>query len=495
MPLPSPRGTYDAVVVGAGPNGLTAAARLVRAGLRVLVLESAGTPGGGCRTAELTLPGHRHDICAAVHPMGVLSPAFRELRLSELGVRWVHAPEPLAHPLPDGRVALLRRSLAATAEGLIADGPAWRRLMAPFCDEAFLQSLLQPLWRVQPRHLGKQVRFGRHALRSCAQLVEHRFRTEPARALLTGCAAHANVGLDRAGAASFGLVLALAAQAGGWPCAAGGSQEISAALVRALQHHGGTIATGVTVRSWRDVPEARAVLFDINPRQVAAICGEALPRRYRERLERFPAGAGVFKVDWALDGPIPWRDPACGTAMTVHIGGTAEDIAWSESLVAAGRVPPHPFVIVAQQSLFDPARRPDGRQTGWGYCHVPHGCTVNMTETIEAAIEVYAPGFRQRILARHVLPPVAIERHNPAMPGGDIGGGRNDLRFFLFRPTARWDPYRTPHPGILLCSSSTPPGGGVHGMCGWHAAGSALRHVFGIRCQEAGRSATGNLSS
>lgn len=478
MASSAPRTSYDAVIIGAGPNGLTAGVLLARAGLSVLVLEAAETPGGGCQSAELTLPGYVHDICSAIHPMAMLSPVFAEIGLEHHGVEWAWSDLPLAHPLPDGDVAVLRRSLGETAAGLGADGGAWERLLQPFAEERFIASLLQPIWSFAAQSLLQKARFGLLGLKSCEDLIRARFRGPQASALFAGCAAHSVMGLDRRGTASFGLMLALSAHVAGWPCARGGSQQITRALVRALEAQGGVLQTGTRITRIHDIPDARAILFDLNPRQVAAICADALPTRYREQLTRFAHGPGVFKLDWALDRPIPWRNRDCARAATVHVGGAFEEILRSESEVMAGRAPSHPFVLVAQPSLVDSSRSPAGKHTGWAYCHVPNGCTVDMTDRIEAALERFAPGFRDCIISRHRLGPAQLEAHNATMTGGDITGGRNDLRQILFRPVPRWDPYRTPNGRIFICSSSTPPGGGVHGMCGYHAARSALKNVF-----------------
>ena len=469
--------TWDVAIVGAGPNGLTAAAVLASAGLAVTVLERNERIGGGCRTEALTLPGFAHDVCSAIHPIGSVSPIFARLGLEAHGLKWIAAPVPLAHPLDDGRVAVLSRELARTVASLGEDGPAWNRLLAPFVArrEALFSEILRPV-RV-PRHPFLMARFGLVGLRSCAS-VARTFKGVAARALLAGNGAHSFLPLDAWGSASFGLVLAIAAHAMDWPCAEGGSQHIAEALAARAREHGGRIETGTPIRSLRDLPPAKAVLFDVTPRQLEAIAGPSLSSSYRAQLRRFRYGPGVFKIDYALAGPIPWRSPECRDAATVHLGGTFEEIAESEADANAGRICDRPFVLVAQQSQFDPSRAPAGRQTGWAYCHVPHASTVDMTDRIERQIERFAPGFRDVILKRHVLPPAALEAHNPNLIGGDIGGGSNMLSQFLFRPVARWNPYTTSDPRYYLCSSSTPPGGGVHGMCGYWAARTALSRVF-----------------
>jgi phytoene dehydrogenase-like protein len=477
--LSSARGhaSPDIVIVGSGPNGLTAGVLLARAGLSVQIVEANDTPGGGCRSATFTLPGFLHDICAAVHPMGVLSPVFRGINLERFGLEWSGSATPLAHPLPDGRVAVLEHSLAATAQGLARDGAAWKQMLEPFAEPAFIQSLLQPIWYPGPGSLVRKARFGLLALRSCESVARSRFRDEAARALFAGCAAHSVMALDRAGTASFGIVLAAVAHAVDWPVARGGSQEITRALVKAFEHHGGVIQLGRRVTRLSDLPEARAILFDLSPRQVAAIAGDALPSGYRERLMRFRHGPAVFKVDWALRERIPWRNGECRAATTVHVCGGFDEVLRSESDAANGRAPERPFVLLAQQSLVDPTRAPAGQHTGWAYCHVPNGSTEDMTARIEAQVERFAPGFRDCILARHTISPAQLETHNATMIGGDMAGGQNDLAQFLFRPFPRWNPYATPNPRLFLCSSSTPPGGGVHGMCGYHAARAVLRRL------------------
>lgn len=464
----------DAVVVGSGPNGLSAALELARSGLSVVVLEASEAIGGGTRTAELTLPGFRHDICSAIHPMGVLSPFFREIKLD---VQWVEPKFALGHPLEDGRAAILERSIDATAARLGPDGDAYRRLLTPLVEAAdgLLQDILRSLL-VIPKHPFALAKFAVDAVRSAAS-VAGKFHGDHARALFAGCAAHAIAPLHHLGTGSFGIVMALSGHLTNWPVARTGSQAIADALGRRLQSLGGEIRTGVRVTSMRDIPDSRIVIFDLTPRQVASIAGDALPASYVRKLQRFRYGPGLFKVDWALDGPIPWRAAECSGASTVHVGGTLEEIARHEAEVWRGRGTQRPFVLVGQQSLFDPTRAPAGKQTAWGYCHVPNGSTEDMTGAIEKQIERFAPGFRDRILARHTMNTAQLEAHNPNLIGGDIAGGANTLKQVIFRPVARLNPYSTPNPRIFIGSSSTPPGGGVHGMCGYWAARAALRHV------------------
>ena len=466
---------FDAVVVGGGPNGLAAAIELAGAEWSVLLLEAEETIGGGCRTAELTLPEFRHDLCSAFHPLGVASPFLRSLPLADLGVEWVHPGVPLAHPLDDGRVAVLHRSLEETAAALGEDGKAYRKLLGPAVSagDDLVRELLGPL-RI-PRHPVAMARFGLTGLRSMAALARGRFEDQPARALLAGLGAHSFLPLEQVPTAAFGLALGLLGHLAGWPVPKGGSQRIADAMAAHLRGLGGEIQTGMRVRSFAELPSAKAYLFDVTPRQLARIAWDRLPSGYRSRLERYRYGPGVFKMDWALDGPIPWKAEACLAAGTVHLGGTLDEIAAGEAAVWRGKHPDRPFVLVGQQSLFDPTRAPEGKHTVWGYCHVPNGSTVDMTGQIEGQLERFAPGFRDLVLARSVMPPAEVERHNENCVGGDINGGVQDLRQLFARPTARWSPYTTPADGIYLCSSSTPPGGGVHGMCGYHAARAVLR--------------------
>ncbi|MEK6371671.1 MAG: NAD(P)/FAD-dependent oxidoreductase [Acidobacteriota bacterium] len=470
---------FDAVVVGGGPNGLAAAIELARNGVSVVLLEANAKIGGGARTAELTLPGFRHDICSAIHPTAVISPFFRTLPLAEHGLEWVESPHALAHPRDDGTAAILDRSVDVTADGLGDDAEAYRKLMGPLAQSsrALFDEIFRAM-RIMSRHPLLLARFGMTAIRSARAAARARFKGEAARALFAGCAAHSFVPLDQAGSASFGLVLALAAHAVGWPMAKGGSESIIDALAGVLRSLGGEIRTSHRVASLRDVPPSRAVIFDTTPRQLVAIAGNALPSRYVRRLERFCYGPGVFKIDWALDGPIPWRAAECARAATVHVGGTLDEIAIHEEEIWHGRVTDKPFVLLAQHTPFDPTRAPAGKHTGWAYCHVPNGSTEDMTEAIERQVERFAPGFRDRILARHTINTAQYEAHNANIIGGDIGGGANTLKQFMARPTFSLNPYATPNPRLYIGSGSTPPGGGVHGMGGYWAARAALRRTF-----------------
>jgi phytoene dehydrogenase-like protein len=466
----------DAVIVGAGPNGLAAAVYLARAGASVVVLEAAGDIGGGTRSGELTLPGFVHDRCSAVHPMAILSPWLRQLPLADHGLTWIRPPASAAHPLDDEPAVLLRTELAETAAELAGDARAYRRLIEPFLGDphGLLGDALGPLGL--PRHPLLLLRFGLRGMRS-AEGLARRFAGPRARALLAGCAGHAILPLDRTFTGAVALMFLIAGHVEPWPVAAGGSHAITRALAGVLRAAGGRIETGVRIRTLGDLPPARAYLFDTSPAQLAAIAGPVLPARYVRRLLRFRYGPGVFKLDWALDGAIPWRDPRCLEASTVHVAGRLEELAAAEAAVWRGEHPERPFVMVCQQSQFDPARAPPGKHTGYAYCHVPPGSTVDLTPAIEQQIERFAPGFRDRILARHVTTPADLERDNPNYVGGAITGGAADVFQLFTRPVARIDPYSTPHPQIWLCSASTPPGGGVHGMCGYHAARSAQRRI------------------
>jgi phytoene dehydrogenase-like protein len=466
---------WDAIVVGSGPNGLAAAIALAEAGRSVLVLEAAATIGGGTRTAELTLPGFRHDVCSAIHPLALASPFLRRLPLREHGLEFAHPEIPVAHPLDDGTAAALHRSLDQTADGLGVDGATYRTLMRPLTTEweALVDDLLGPL-RL-PRHPLADARFARAGLRSAAGLARSRFAGAHAHALLAGNAAHSMRPLSAPATAGFGLALMMLGHAVGWPAAVGGSQAIAEAMASLLRSLGGEIETGREVRSAAELRGVRAVLFDLTPSQVLAIAGAELPERYHRAMRRYRHGPGVFKLDYALDGPVPWTAPECHLAGTVHLGGSLEEIATAEAEVARGGQASRPFVLVAQQSLFDPSRAPAGAHTLWAYCHVPNGSALDAADAIEAQIERFAPGFRALIRARSALGPAELEAHNANYVGGDINGGAADLRQLFARPVARPVPYATPNPRFFICSSSTPPGGGVHGMSGWHAARAALR--------------------
>jgi phytoene dehydrogenase-like protein len=470
----------DAVVVGSGPNGLAAAVTLAQAGCSVLVLEAAGTPGGGCRSEELTLPGFVHDVCSAVHPLGAASPVFSLLPLDEHGLTWVHPEAPAAHPLPDGSAAVLERSLDTTVKELAPDAAAWRRLLAPLVGrwDDLLSSVLGPMLRL-PRHPLVLARFGMRALWPATTLARRLFEGEAARGLFAGLAGHAILDLRAPLTSTFGLTFAASGHAVGWPVAKGGSQRITDALVSYLTSLGGELVTGHRVTSLANVPPARATLFDLTPRQVLAVAGDRLPPGYRRRLARFRYGPGAFKIDYALDGPVPWKAAECGRAAAVHVGGTLEEVAAAEHEVARGRHPARPFVLTAQPSRFDPSRTPAGKHTFWAYCHVPNGSTVDMTDAIEDQIERFAPGFRDLVLARHTMGPAALERHNANNVGGDVAGGSHGGLQLVARPRLALDPYTVPLDGTaaFLCSASTPPGAGVHGMCGWWAARAALKRL------------------
>jgi len=467
--------SYDAVVIGSGPNGLAAAITLARAGHSVLVVEGKATPGGGMRTLEVTLPGFRHDICAAIHPLGLASPFFCDLPLAGYGLEWIIPPVSLAHPLDDGTAVAVSPSVDATASQMGEDADAWRRLFGLLGRrwQDAVDDLLAPFHI--PRHFLLYAGYTPFFL-SPATLLSHTwFRGTRARAVMAGMAGHSVLPLERPATGAFGLLLNMLAQAVGWPVARGGSQAIADALVGYLRRLGGDVVCGWPVRTLDELPAARAYLFDTAPKGLLAIAGKRLPDGYRRQLERFRYNPGVFKIDWALDGPIPWRAEAAMQSATLHLGGALDEIAASERAVWQGRHPERPYVLMAQQSLFDASRAPAGNQVAWGYCHVPNGSTVDRTDAIERQVERFAPGFRDRILARATCNAASMEGYNPNYVGGDINGGVQDLFQHFTRPGLSLTPYRTPAKGVYICSSSTPPGGGVHGMCGYYAAQVVLR--------------------
>ena len=452
---------------------MTAAIILAKAGLRTTVIEAESTIGGGTRSAELTLPGFVHDVCSAVHPLAVSSPAWASFPLAEHGLEWIEAPLPLAHPLDDGSAAILDRSLDRTAERLGRDGVAYQRRVAELVRRwpELSSEILGPLLHAPANPL-LLARFGSLAVWPAAAAARHIFRTETAQALFAGLAAHSVLPLQAFGSAAFGWVLGIAAHAAGWPIPRGGSQQIANALASYFKTLGGSIRTETRIRLLEDMDQSALILCDLTPRQFVGLAGKRLPDRFAEKLKAYRYGPGVFKIDWALSAPIPWSAGECARAGTVHLGGTLDEIARSERAAWRGHVDDAPFVLLAQPSLFDSSRAPEGKHTAWAYCHVPNASRVDMTERLERQVERFAPGFRDTILARHVFAPADLENHNANLVGGDITGGAQTLRQLIFRPTSML--YRTPLEGVYLCSSSTPPGGGVHGMCGFHAAQMAL---------------------
>ncbi|MFL6414585.1 MAG: phytoene desaturase family protein [Bryobacteraceae bacterium] len=462
-----------AVVIGSGPNGLSAAIHLARNGFLVEVREAAAIPGGGVRSGELTLPGFIHDLGSAVHPMGIASPFFQSLPLGKYGLKWIQPPTPLAHPLDDGTAAFMGRSLDATAAALGEDAAAYRKLYQPLVEnwDALAVEILRPL-PIIPRHPLLLANFGIKALQPATMLARNTFKGTPARALFAGCAAHSFLNLDAPMTAAFGVIFGATAHAAGWPIPQGGSQAITDALVGVLESYGGRVLTNTHVDTLEELGSPDLILCDVAPRQFVRLAGKRLPESFRRACEEFRRGPGIFKVDWALREPIPWTAKVCSTAGTVHIGGTLEEIAESERAHEAGIVAPRPFVLLAQPTLFDPSRAPDGKHIAWAYCHVPNGWPGSALQQIENQIERFAPGFRDCILARATHGTADMERYDENLIGGDISGGASDLKQFFLRPT--WRRYATPLKGVYLCSSSTPPGGGVHGMCGFHAARWAL---------------------
>jgi phytoene dehydrogenase-like protein len=470
--------SLDAVVVGSGPNGMAAAIALARKGLSVKVIEAAERPGGGTRTDRFHTPGFVYDVCSAIHPLAVASPFFRELGLESLGVRWVHPDAPFAHPLDGGRAVSLERSIDATAEGLGPDGPRYTRLMRPLARnaEALLSEILGPAR--PPRHILTMARFGPYGFRSVVGLTKSRFKTEEARALFAGMAAHSMLPLTVAPTGGLSVLMGVMAHHFGWPMAAGGTERITDAMVSLFKSFGGVIETGRRIDSMDELPQHKVAIFDVTPRQLASIADGKLPERYMKKLRRFRYGPGIFKLDWALDGPVPWAAENARRGATVHLGGTIEELAQSEDDAAHGRFNKRPFVLFVQQTPWDRSRAPDGKHTAWAYCHVPNNSTEDMTEVIESQVERFAPGFKDLIVERKTRNAHEFQLYNENYAGGDINGGVQDLRQHFARPVLSLTPYATPDDSVYICSSSTPPGGGVHGMCGYWAARAALRRVF-----------------
>jgi phytoene dehydrogenase-like protein len=470
---------YDAVIAGSGPNGLAAAILLQQNGLSVLLIEGKDTVGGGMRSAELTLPGFTHDICSAIHPLAAASPYFETLPLAEHGLEYIYPEIAAAHPFGNGKAAILKQSLDETAALLGDDANAYKNLMQPIVQDwpSIASDVLGPLH--YPKHPLAMAGFGLKALRSVTS-VASRFKTEEAKGFFAGMGAHSMQPLTKLSTAAVALVLMANGHLKGWPLPKGGSQKIVDALASYFVSLGGKIETNTYIQSLEQLPSAHAVLFDITPKQLLQIAGHKFSAIYKWQLERYRYGMGVFKVDWALDDPIPFAAEACRQAGTVHIGNTLAEIAASEQQIWDGGHPEKPFVLLTQQSLFDSSRAPEGKHTGWAYCHVPNGSTMDMTKAIEKQVERFAPGFRDLILAKHTMNTAQVEEYNPNYIGGDISGGAIDLGQLFTRPALRWSPYRTSAKGMYICSSSTPPGGGVHGMCGYHAAKRALRDIFSI---------------
>lgn len=481
MALNAQKKDYDAIVVGSGPNGLAAAITLQQHGLSVLLLEGKNEIGGGLRTAELTLPGFNHDICSAIHPMAVASPFFKTLPLQKHGLEFIYPEIAAAHPFDNGKAAVLVKSLEDTASLLGKDEKAYRQLMEPVLTDwdKLASSVLGPPISI-PSHPIAMASFGLKALQSALSIAK-RFSTSEAKGLWAGMAAHSIQPLSNLTTAGIGLVLSAAAHLKGWPVPKGGSRNIAVALASYFTSLGGKIETEFYVKSLDQLPSSNAVIFDVTPKQLLEIAGHKFSSSYSSKLQKYRYGMGVFKVDWALDGPIPFTAKECRTAGTVHLGNTIEEIAASESEASAGKIPERPFVLLAQQSLFDKTRAPEGKHTAWAYCHVPNGSKADMTAAIENQIERFAPGFKDLILAKHVFSPAQMEEYNPNYIGGDINGGIIDIQQLFARPVLSASPYRTSAKGLYICSSSTPPGGGVHGMCGYHAAKTALKDVFNLK--------------
>ena len=474
----SARASLDAVVIGSGPNGLTAAIAIARAGHSVRVYEAQPTLGGGMRSAELTRPGFVHDIASTVHALVLVSPFLKQLPLATHGLEFAYPDAPFGHPLDDGSAVVVERSVEETAAALGKDGKAYRELMTPFVESSdrLMETLLGPF---SLRHPIRMAKFGWFAGRSASSLARHKFESERTRAMFAGVAGHSMVPLEKLATSGYALGLVIAAHAVGWPVARGGAQQTSDALAGYLRSLGGEIATGTPIDSLDALPKSRVVMCDVTPRQFMRLAGRRLRGLYKWRLSRFRYGPGVFKMDWALNAPVPWRAADCARAGTLHLGGSFAEIAESERDTWEGRISERPYVLVVQPSRFDPTRAPEGMHTLWAYCHVPNGSTIDMRNRIEAQIERFAPGFRDCIIERSVMTPADLERSNANLVGGDIAGGAADAGQLYTRPMLALHPYRTPIDGVFLCSSSTPPGVGVHGMCGFHAAQDALRYLGG----------------
>ncbi len=470
---------YDAVIIGSGPNALAAGIVLARENLSVLIVEARPTVGGGARSGFLTLPGFVHDICSAIHPLAIGSPFFQTLPLEKYGLQFIQPPASLAHPLDDGTAVLLKRSLEKTVETFGGDAKNYRSLIKPFAEnwDKLAPEILAPAHF--PAHPFLLARFGWKAFRSARGFAEKFFEGERARAMFAGLAAHSMIPLEDLPSAAIGFILAITAHTVGWGFPSGGAQKIPDALAAHFLALGGEMKTDFRVENIDELPPSRTVLFDTTPRQILKIAGHRLPAGYRRKLEKYRYGAGAFKMDFALSEPIPWRAKECALAGTVHLGGSFDEISESEKKVGRRQTPEKPFVLLAQNSFFDSTRAPEGKHTAWAYCHVPNGSKVDMTEKIEVQIERFAPGFRDCILAKNVLPPADLENYNANYIGGDIGGGANILSQLFTRPVARLNPYTMPAKGLYICSASTPPGGGVHGMCGYHAARTVLQNEFG----------------
>lgn len=475
--MASKNNTYDAVIVGSGPNGLAAGLRLALEGLSVKIFEASDTIGGGMRTAELIKPGYHHDICSAIHPMAVASPFFKRLPLHTYGLEWIHPTHPMAHPLDNKPAAVLYNELQKTAFHLMEDENYYRKTVGPIRDnwDELSKDFLGPLRF--PRYPLQMAGFGFKALQPASRFQKN-FQTQRAKALFAGMAAHSILPLDAIATTAIGLVFFATGHTVGWPIPKGGSQSIANALGKYFQSLGGEIETGIMVKSLDELPKSKAILFDLTPQQVSKIVGDGFPASYKQKLGKFRYGSGVFKIDYILKEPVPWKDPECRRAGTVHLGGTFDEIAASEKETDEGGHPEKPFILLTQQSLFDKLRTPDEKETLWAYCHVPNGSTVDMTGTIENQIERFAPGFKDVVEEKITMNTIDLQSYNPNYIGGDIIGGRQDIRQLFSRPVSLINPYATPADGIYFCSSSTPPGGGVHGMCGYHAANLVLRKEF-----------------